>query len=118
WFPLHPKERIDFRDVLHWTGPALNWNHMCAECHSTGIHKNYDPQAGRFATRWTDIDVACEACHGPGSRHVAWAAEGAGAAAAEANKNAHGAGGDHGAAVRRSSDPTMGFGARLTPGQG
>jgi tetratricopeptide (TPR) repeat protein len=117
WFHLHPKEKIDFRDVLHWTGPALNWNHMCAECHSTGVRKNYDPQANRFATRWTEIDVACEACHGPGSRHVAWAGAGAGAAAEDAGKNAQSASCDRGAADR-SSDPTKGFGARLTPGQG
>jgi predicted CXXCH cytochrome family protein len=74
WFHLYPDERIDHRDVLHWTGPAQNWNHMCAECHSTNLQKNYDAATDRFATTWTDINVACEACHGPGSRHVAWAA--------------------------------------------
>ena len=73
WFHLHPKERIDHRDVLHWTGPAQNWNHMCAECHSTNVRKGYRAAEDRFDTTWTDVDVSCEACHGPGSRHVAWA---------------------------------------------
>ena len=77
WFDLYPNERIDHRDVLHWTGPAQNWNHMCAECHSTNVQKNYRPEEDRFATTWTDINVACEACHGPGSRHIAWAEAGA-----------------------------------------
>ena len=78
WFSLHPSERIAPGDPLHWTGLYQNWNSSCAECHSTNLHKNYDPQRGRFATTWTDIDVACEACHGPGSRHVAWARGAAG----------------------------------------
>ena len=77
WFHLYPDERIDHRDVLHWTGPAQNWNHMCAECHSTNLQKNYRAGEDRFATTWTDISVACEACHGPGSRHVSWAEAGA-----------------------------------------
>ncbi len=46
---------------------------MCADCHSTGLRKNYDPVADRFQTQWAEIDVACEACHGPASRHLAWA---------------------------------------------
>ncbi len=46
---------------------------MCAECHSTNVHKNYDASNNRFSTTWSEISVGCEACHGPGSRHVEWA---------------------------------------------
>ena len=73
WFHLYPNERINHNDELHWTRPAQNWNFMCADCHSTDIRKNYDPAADRFQTRWAEISVGCEACHGPGSNHVAWA---------------------------------------------
>ena len=48
---------------------------MCAECHSTGVRKNYDAANDRFATTFAEISVGCEACHGQGSRHVAWARE-------------------------------------------
>lgn len=74
WFSLDPAgERVAAGDPLHWTGPWLNWNSMCAECHSTDLEKRYRPETGTFDTRWGEIDVSCEACHGPGSRHVAWA---------------------------------------------
>jgi len=73
WFHLYADETIAHDDELHWTRPAQNWNFMCADCHSTGLRKNYDPATDRFHTRWAEIDVACEACHGPGSRHLAWA---------------------------------------------
>jgi predicted CXXCH cytochrome family protein len=73
WFHLYPDERITHDDELHWTQPAQNWNSMCAECHSTHLQKNYDPATRTFATTWSEIDVSCEACHGPGSEHVAWA---------------------------------------------
>jgi hypothetical protein len=59
--------------VLHWTRLNQNWNFMCAECHSTGVHKNYNADTNRFATTFTEISVGCEACHGAGSRHVEWA---------------------------------------------
>jgi len=73
WFHLYPNEKIDHNDVLHWTGPAQNWNYMCADCHSTNLDKHYRSDDDRFETTWTDVNVSCEACHGPGSRHVAWA---------------------------------------------
>ncbi|MDH3793407.1 MAG: cytochrome c family protein, partial [Rhodospirillales bacterium] len=73
WFHLYPNEAIPPGDELHWTARLQNWNGQCAECHSTRLRKGYDPQADSFATTWSEIDVSCEACHGPGSAHVAWA---------------------------------------------
>jgi tetratricopeptide (TPR) repeat protein len=73
WFPLYPDRRIPPDDWLHWTRNAQNWNGMCAECHSTNLVKGYDATTRTFTTTWSEIDVSCEACHGPGSRHVAWA---------------------------------------------
>jgi len=73
WFHLYPNEEIKHDDVLHWTKLNQNWNFMCAECHSTGVQKNYDAANDRFRTTWTEISVGCEACHGKGSRHVNWA---------------------------------------------
>ncbi len=75
WFHLYPNEEIKNGDVLHWTGLNQNWNFMCAECHSTGVRKNYDATTGRFATTFAEVSVGCEACHGRGSAHVAWARE-------------------------------------------
>jgi predicted CXXCH cytochrome family protein len=73
WFHLYPDEDIGHDDPLHWTKLNQNWNFMCAECHSTGLAKNYDAATDRFATTWKEISVGCEACHGQGSAHVAWA---------------------------------------------
>ena len=73
WFTLNPDTAITPNDWLHWTRNGQNWNGMCAECHSTNLRKNYDPDNKTFSTTWSEIDVSCEACHGPGSRHVAWA---------------------------------------------
>jgi len=74
WFYVPPPDVIDQRiepgDPLHWTGTAQNWNHMCADCHSTNLRKNYDPSSNTFHTTFSEIDVSCEACHGPGSLHV------------------------------------------------
>jgi len=73
WFHLYPNEAIGHDDVLHWTKLNQNWNFMCAECHSTGVAKNYNAANNTYATRLAEISVGCEACHGQGSRHVDWA---------------------------------------------
>lgn len=71
WYHLYPEEQIDYTDPLHWTGPYLNWNTRCAECHSTDVKKNYDASTRSFNTTFEAINVGCEACHGPGQAHVA-----------------------------------------------
>lgn len=73
WFDLYPDERLRPGDPLHWTGYLQNWNFMCADCHSTNLRKNYDATTDAYASTWSEISVGCEACHGPGSKHVAWA---------------------------------------------
>jgi len=73
WFHLYPDEEIKPGDPLHWTGLNQNWNFMCADCHSTNFQKNYDTASKTFASKWSEINVGCEACHGPASRHVEWA---------------------------------------------
>jgi tetratricopeptide (TPR) repeat protein len=73
WYHLYPEGRVDPKDWLYWTNAAQNWNGMCAQCHSTNLKKNFDFKTDTYKTTWSDIDVGCEACHGPGSRHVQWA---------------------------------------------
>ncbi len=73
WFHLHPQEKITSGDVLHWTGPNMNWNTMCAYCHSTHLEKNYQSENDSYNTRYSEINVSCEACHGPGKEHIQWA---------------------------------------------
>jgi tetratricopeptide (TPR) repeat protein len=73
WFHLYPGQNVKAGDWLHWTSVSQNWNFQCAECHSTNLRKNFDAKSGTFSTAWSEINVACESCHGPASNHVAWA---------------------------------------------
>jgi len=76
WFYLRPEdvpEKLDSDDPLHWTGVTQRWNTSCAACHSTNLKKEFVAHQAAFETTFSDIDVSCEACHGPGSQHVALA---------------------------------------------
>lgn len=73
WFYLDPpdvKDKLAPDDPLHWTGVAQRWNSMCADCHSTNLQKNFQVAENRYHTTFSEIDVSCESCHGPGSLHV------------------------------------------------
>ena len=72
WFAVYGDEPIPPSDTRHWMGGQQNWNYMCAECHSTALHKNYDVKTDRFDTRFSEISVGCESCHGPGVAHLEW----------------------------------------------
>lgn len=73
WFHLRPEEKINPQHLFFWTRHFQNWNSRCADCHSTDLTKNYDSIKHAYKTQWSEINVSCEACHGPGSQHVALA---------------------------------------------
>ncbi|MFG0284248.1 MAG: HEAT repeat domain-containing protein [Phycisphaerales bacterium JB039] len=74
WFHLYPDEQTPPGDELHWAAPVHTWNSACAECHSTNLQKGYDLASDTYDTTWSEVNVSCEACHGPASRHAAIAA--------------------------------------------
>lgn len=73
WFALDVVAPIGADDDGHWTGRAMNWNYMCADCHATAVRKEYALAADTFATRYLETGVGCEGCHGPGEAHARWA---------------------------------------------
>ncbi|MGL1887119.1 MAG: tetratricopeptide repeat protein [Reichenbachiella sp.] len=75
WFDVQERFVIDTAEWLHWSRGAARWNTMCADCHSTNVHKNFDPTTETYNTTFDEINVACESCHGPGSEHVQHYAE-------------------------------------------
>lgn len=73
WYSLSAGAVAEHGNEFHWTGRQYNWNYMCADCHSTAVRKGYDARTDEFRTTMSEINVACEACHGPGSTHAKWA---------------------------------------------
>jgi tetratricopeptide (TPR) repeat protein len=78
WYHLYPDEKIAHDDPLFWTRSMQNWDHMCADCHSTNLRKKFDDSTQTFATAYSEMNVACESCHGPGRDHVEFAKAGEG----------------------------------------
>ena len=70
WFDLQALQDVSLASPLHWQRHLMNWNARCADCHSTNIQKNYDPISDNYETSWSEINVACEACHGPAGDHI------------------------------------------------
>jgi len=75
WFTLYPDEDIEPDDPVHWTGRFFTANSSCIECHTTNMALNYDLSTDTYHTSWDEINVSCQACHGPGEDHVKWAQE-------------------------------------------
>ncbi|MCB0649954.1 MAG: tetratricopeptide repeat protein [Saprospiraceae bacterium] len=72
WFHLQPDMNLQPDEWIHWTGGGMRWNTACADCHSTDLRKNFDDASNTFNTTFSEINVACEACHGPAGFHVGY----------------------------------------------
>jgi predicted CXXCH cytochrome family protein len=76
WFHVYGAAGVAPGDSLFFSAAAQSWNHICADCHSTALERRYDVATDAFDTRWAELSVGCEACHGPGAEHVRTATAG------------------------------------------
>ena len=53
-------------------GQKNDWNTQCATCHTTGYRiTEYDEKNKKtLKSEFSEMNVSCEACHGPGAKHV------------------------------------------------
>lgn len=72
WFNIFDDEDRRPGEWGHWTGRGMTWNTMCANCHNTGLQKNYDAVSDSYQTAMAEAGVSCEACHGPMRSHAQW----------------------------------------------
>jgi predicted CXXCH cytochrome family protein len=47
------------------------WNSNCFNCHATNLAQGFNVETRKYETTWTEMGIGCEACHGPGRRHIA-----------------------------------------------
>jgi len=66
WVPRH-STFVRPPDAAH---QAEIWNISCSRCHTTAIEPRVDLATHTMDTRVAELGVSCEACHGPGRRHV------------------------------------------------
>jgi tetratricopeptide (TPR) repeat protein len=72
WFDVYGDEDRRPGEWGHWTGRGMNWNSMCADCHNTGLRKNYDEATDSYHTTMEEMTVSCGACHVGLAEHIAW----------------------------------------------
>lgn len=65
WFNVFGSEGRQPGEWGHWTGRGMNWNSMCAQCHTTGYQKKYDAATDAYHSTWVEQGVGCIQCHGP-----------------------------------------------------
>lgn len=70
WYPNYSSEDIATNDRLHWKQPLQNWNGMCADCHSSGLTRNFDTDSLSFNSQFDEINVSCKSCHGEMLSHA------------------------------------------------
>jgi hypothetical protein len=64
WFNVFGDELRNPGEWGHWRGRGMNWNSMCAHCHTTDFKKNYDAATDTFSSTWREHGVGCTQCHG------------------------------------------------------
>ncbi|MDH4248907.1 MAG: cytochrome c family protein, partial [Deltaproteobacteria bacterium] len=69
WVGYHDLEQENAQSGP-WDAPANAFQFRCMGCHTTNASVTGGVNGQPFETTWSDLGVACEACHGPGAAHV------------------------------------------------
>jgi predicted CXXCH cytochrome family protein len=68
------KRWVDWKEITPIPDGAHDirqiWNQNCFNCHGTNIVQGFDVARKEYKSSWTEMGIGCEACHGPGRRHV------------------------------------------------
>ena len=71
WVDYHGLKKQKPGDGKYWSDKVRTYQFKCSGCHNTGTQFSYNKETDTFNnTQWSDMGVACEACHGPGSKHI------------------------------------------------
>ncbi len=70
WFDIFARSPRRADEWGHWANRGMTANSECIACHVTGFAKGFVAARDSYATAYAEAGVGCEACHGPGSRHV------------------------------------------------
>jgi len=70
WYHNYSHEEIRPQDRLHWRQPLQSWNGMCADCHSDGLVRGYNPEKNSFDSQFDNINVGCLSCHAGMTTHA------------------------------------------------
>ena len=70
WFDLFASDPRSPEHWGHWTNRGMSASAQCLFCHTTGYDKGYRQATDTYESRWAEMGVGCEACHGPGRAHV------------------------------------------------
>ena len=83
WAPYHPEHWYNADGTLIGSSATRysmkvaesqfknSWERRCIGCHSTGTAVTFNKKTGMFINDGSEFNVWCEACHGPGSAHIA-----------------------------------------------
>jgi predicted CXXCH cytochrome family protein len=69
WVSYHLSDWFDVPDIPKDIAKSQSWDRRCAGCHSTGTTIAFNGTSGEWVASYSELNVGCEACHGPGSDH-------------------------------------------------
>lgn len=79
WVPYDPQNWYNRSNEPLFANPSTlrgeinktqSFEAKCAGCHSTGFSVRKNKKHGEFVIKHTELNIGCERCHGPGSRHI------------------------------------------------
>lgn len=69
WVAYHLDDWYDTSGNPISIATSRSWDRRCGSCHTTGFSLTYNATTDEYIGSWSEDNIACEACHGPGSDH-------------------------------------------------